>query len=84
VLVDEILSSAITRSTWSSKRPDGRVVAFEVKLSQVVVDRDVAQLNWLASKVGDELLGRVVTSTGQSAYRRPDGVALVPAACSAL
>lgn len=62
------------------ERADGRIVAFEVKLSQVVDDRDVAQLNWLAGKVGDELLDRVVISTGRSAYRRPDGVAVVPAA----
>ncbi len=62
------------------ERADGRIVALEVKLAQTITDHDVRHLRWLADKVGDELLDRVVISTGQSAYRRPDGIAVVPAA----
>lgn len=62
------------------ERADGRIVAIEVKLSQTVDDRDVRHLNWLAATVGDELLDRLVVTTGSFAYRRADGVAVVPAA----
>jgi uncharacterized protein len=62
------------------ERADGRVVAIESKLSHTIGDRDVRHLHWLADQIGDELLDRVVISTGQSAYRRKDGVAVVPAA----
>jgi predicted AAA+ superfamily ATPase len=62
------------------ERADGRIVAVEVKLTQTIDDTDVRHLNWLAQQVGDELLDRVVVSTGQSAYRRRDGIAVVPAA----
>jgi len=51
-----------------------------VKLAQSIGDGDVRHLNWLAEQVGTDLLDRVVVSTGQSAYRRRDGVAVVPAA----
>ncbi len=62
------------------ERADGRVVAIEVKLSQTVTDRDARHLNWLATQIGDELLDRVIVTTGRYAYRRPDGIAVVPAA----
>lgn len=62
------------------ERDDGRVVAFEVKLGGVVGDHDVRHLTWLADQIGDELLDAVVITTGPEAYRRPDGVAVVPAA----
>jgi predicted AAA+ superfamily ATPase len=62
------------------ERADGRVVAVEVKLAQTIDDHDVRHLTWLAEQIGDDLLDRVVVSTGQSAYRRRDGVAVVPAA----
>ena len=62
------------------ERADGRIVAFEIKLTSMVDDDDVRHLNWLAARVGDELLDRLVISTGASAYRRRDGVAVVPAA----
>jgi uncharacterized protein len=62
------------------ERADGRIVAIEVKLAQSIGDGDVRHLNWLAEQVGTDLLDRVVVSTGQSAYRRRDGVAVVPAA----
>lgn len=62
------------------ERADGRVVAIEVKLSAVVEDADVVHLRWLRDRLGDELLDAVVITTGSHAYRRRDGVAVVPAA----
>ena len=62
------------------ERADRRVVAVEVKLSGVVSDADVAHLRWLRGYLGDDLLDAVVITTGRHAYRRPDGIAVVPAA----
>ena len=62
------------------ERPDGAVVAVEVKLGSVIEDDDVKHLHWLADKLGDRLLDSVVVSTGPTAYRRRDGIAVVPAA----
>lgn len=61
------------------ERDDHRVVAVEVKLSSYVADADVAHLLWLREKLGDELLDAVVLYTGRNAYRRADGIAVVPA-----
>ncbi len=61
-------------------RDDHRVVALEVKLAQSVDDEDVRHLRWLAEKIGDDLLDAVVITTGKEAYRRSDGIAVVPAA----
>ncbi len=59
---------------------DRACVAIEVKLAGAVEDRDVAHLNWLRRQVGDRLVDRVVVYTGRLAYRRADGVAVVPLA----
>lgn len=59
---------------------DRRVVAIEVKLSETVSDKDVRHLNWLHTQLGDRLADRVLITTGDYAYRRPDGVAVVPLA----
>jgi len=59
---------------------DNRIVAIEVKLSATVSDRDVQHLHWLRDKVGDQLADAVVITTGRDAYRRADGIAVVPAA----
>ncbi|MBK8294188.1 MAG: ATP-binding protein [Solirubrobacterales bacterium] len=56
----------------------GEVVAFEVKLSGTVDNRDCRHLNWLHSQIGDRLKERVVVTTGSRAYRRPDGICVVP------
>jgi hypothetical protein len=61
------------------ERPDQRVVAIEVKLSATVNDDDVKNLLWLRQQIGDDLLDAVVINTGQRAYRRQDGIAVVPA-----
>ncbi len=61
------------------ERRDGRCVAIEVKLSPIVDDEDVKHLAWLAAKLGPDLLDSAVITTGPHAYRRPDGVAVIPA-----
>src|SRR3546814_104082 len=61
-------------------RGDQRVVAIEVKLAQVIVDADVKHLTWLRSQLGEDLLDAIVLSTGPEAYRRPDGIGVVPLA----
>jgi hypothetical protein len=61
-------------------RGDGRVVAIEVKLSATVRNDALRHLNWLERTIGDDLLDRVVVTSGSEAYRRADGIAVVPAA----
>ena len=62
------------------QRADQRVVAFEVKLARDVDDTDVAHLNWLRFQLGDDLLDAAIITTGPEAYRRADGIAVIPAA----
>ena len=62
------------------ERRDGRVVALEVKLTAAVRDRDVRHLIWLAERLGDDLLDAAVITTGREAYRRKDGIGVIPAA----
>ena len=62
------------------QRGDQRVVAFEVKLTPTVNDDDVRHLNWLRFQLGDGLLDAAVITTGPEAYRRADGIAVIPAA----
>ena len=62
------------------ERDDGRVLAIEVKLARDVSDADVRQLAWLRGQIGDDLIDAVVVTAGRDAYRRRDGVAVVPAA----
>jgi len=59
-------------------RDDGKVLAVEVKLAATVEDRDTTHLHWLAGHLGDNLLDAIVLSTGPHAYRRPDGIGVVP------
>lgn len=61
-------------------RHDGRCVALEVKLGAVADDRDVRHLLWLRRELGSELADCAVLTTGSQAYRRPDGIAVIPAA----
>jgi predicted AAA+ superfamily ATPase len=58
----------------------GEVVAIEVKLSATVGDDDVKHLRWLRDQIGDDLREAVVVTTGPHAYRRPDGICVVPLA----
>lgn len=59
---------------------DKRVVAIEVKLKRTIKDDDTRNLRWLQETIDDELLDAIVITTGESAYRRPDGIGVVPAA----
>jgi hypothetical protein len=61
---------------------DGRWAAFEVKLGQQAVDRAAAALLKLADRIDLDRHGRpaalaVITGWGY-AYRRTDGVAVIP------
>lgn len=56
------------------------VIAIEVKLSQVVRDDDVRHLHWLQRELGPDLRDAVVVTTGPEAFRRADGIAVIPAA----
>ena len=47
---------------------------------RTVEDRDVRHLAWLKERIGDRLLDSVVVTTGPTAYRRADGVAVIPLA----
>ena len=54
------------------------MVALEVKLGSTVRPEHVSHLNWLKEQLGDRLLDAVVVNTGSDAYRRKDGIAVVP------
>ncbi|MEZ3162225.1 DUF4143 domain-containing protein [Microbacterium sp. BWT-B31] len=58
----------------------GRVVAIEVKLARTVDDHDVRHLLWLRERLGDRFADGIVVTTGTHAYRRKDGIGVVPAA----
>jgi predicted AAA+ superfamily ATPase len=62
------------------ERSDRRIVAVEVKLGRTVDEDDVRHLLWLREKIGADLLDAVVINTGPEAYRRKDGIAVIPAA----
>ena len=62
------------------EREDGRVLAVEFKLARDIGGDDVRHLRWLAEQLGESLLDAMVVTTGAEAYRRPDGIAVVPAA----
>jgi hypothetical protein len=61
-------------------RRDGRVLAIEVKLATLPDDHDVRHLHWLASQIGADLVDSIVVTAGAHAYRRPDGIGVVPLA----
>jgi hypothetical protein len=56
------------------------VLAVEVKFAHTVRDDDVRHLRWLRDQLGDSVLDAIVITTGPDAYRRPDGIGVVPAA----
>jgi predicted AAA+ superfamily ATPase len=62
------------------ERADGRVLALEVKLGKTVDEQDLRHLLWLKEKLGSNLLDSCVIHTGPEAYRRKDGIAIIPAA----
>lgn len=58
---------------------DGRVVGIEVKLTANVKDEDVRHLHWLHDQRPD-IADLIIVTTGPRAYRRADGIAVVPLA----
>lgn len=62
------------------ERPDRRFVAIEVKLAATPDDHDCRHLRWLQRSVGDRMVDAIVVTTGRAAYRRRDGIGVVPAA----
>ena len=73
--------------TWSGDREvdliveHGRkILAIEVKLGQTPEERDMRHLRWLHSEIGEDLADAIVITSGPAAYRRTDGIAVVPAA----
>lgn len=59
---------------------DNGVLAIEVKLGGSVGDSDVKHLLWLKETLGSTLIDAVVVNTGPFAYRREDGIAVIPLA----
>ena len=51
-----------------------------MKLASTIDDGDVRHLHWLKERLGEDLIDAVVISTGAHAYRRGDGIGVVPAA----
>jgi len=59
---------------------DNGVLAVEVKLSGNVDDDDVRHLIWLREQLGDNFIDGIVITTGTDAYRRRDGIGVIPLA----
>lgn len=57
---------------------EGGVLAIEAKLSATIDDGDVRHLVALRSELGDRWIDGVVINTGPEAYRRLDGIAVIP------
>ena len=58
---------------------DRHVIAIEVKTSAEITNTDVQHLLWLKEQLGSALKDMLVITTAKHAYRRQDGVAVVPA-----
>lgn len=56
-----------------------RVVALEVKLAPTEDDHAARHLLWLQERLGDDLADAAIITTGPYAYRRRDGIAVIPA-----
>ncbi len=51
-----------------------------VKLAAGVTDADVRHLHWLRNQLSDDTVDLLVITTGSNAYRRRDGIAVIPLA----
>ena len=60
--------------------PEGQVVGIEVKLAARVKDTDVRHLHWLRHQLPDDTVDLLLITTGTNAYRRRDGIAVIPLA----
>lgn len=59
---------------------EGAVLALEARLSGVVEDHDVRHLLWLRGQLSDDLIDLAVINTGPEAFRRREGIAVIPLA----
>ena len=59
---------------------DNGIIGFEVKLASSIDNQDVRHLLWLREQTGAECIDLAVLNTGPEAYRRPDGIAVIPLA----
>ncbi|WP_246836306.1 ATP-binding protein [Nesterenkonia sp. NBAIMH1] len=59
---------------------EGQLVGIEVKLSPDFRDHDLRHLKWFRERMPDDVVDLAVISTGEKAYRRADGIAVVPLA----
>lgn len=59
---------------------EGQLIGIEVKLSPDFRDHDLRHLKWLRERMPDDVTDLLVISTGERAYRRADGIAVVPLA----
>lgn len=51
-----------------------------MKLSGTIDERDVRHLRWLGERLGTQVVDAIVITTGPDAYRRTDGIGVVPLA----
>ncbi len=58
----------------------GQILGIEVKLASTITDADVRHLHWLRQQVGSDVVDLIVITPGKHAYRRRDGIAVVPLA----
>ena len=56
------------------------MIGIEIKLSAHVTNTDVRHLQWLRAQRPDDVVDLLVLTTGTTAYRRPDGIGVVPLA----
>ncbi len=62
------------------QRDDGAVMGIEVKLASAINAADGMHLRWLADQLQTRLLDSIILTSGPYAYRRNDGVGIVPLA----
>ena len=62
------------------ERRDGAVLAIEVKLGTAPDGKDLAHLHWLKETIGSKLLDAICVCTAPYAYRRTDGIGVIPLA----
>lgn len=55
-------------------------MAVEARLAGAIGDDDVRHVRWLPQKLGDQLSDAIVVNIAPTAYRRPDGIGVVPLA----
>lgn len=58
----------------------GKILGIEVKLSPTISDDDVKHLIWLKDNAKADVQDLIVVTTGDRAFRRKDGVAVIPLA----